>query len=279
MIWGLGTTFLSSVWLPAGIAFVALSAALHGSLSHEALHGHPTKNAKLNEMLVFPALTLVIPYQRFRDTHLAHHQDSILTDPYDDPESNYLDPAVWARLPQLAKMVLTFNNRLLGRMTVGPLVSQIAFMQEDAKAIRSGDKAIFRAWLFHIPAVGLIVWWMAAMGQMPVWAFCLSVYLALSILKIRTFLEHRAHEFSRARTVVIEDRGCLAFLFLNNNFHVVHHMHPKVPWYKLPAKYAQEKSRYLARNDGYVYKSYPEILKRYFFRAKDPVPHPLWPRR
>ncbi len=32
--------------------------------------------------------------------HMAHHRDAILTDPYDDPESNYLDPAVWARLPR-----------------------------------------------------------------------------------------------------------------------------------------------------------------------------------
>ena len=39
----------------------------------------------LNEALVFPALSLAIPYQRFRDSHLAHHNDEILTDPYDDP--------------------------------------------------------------------------------------------------------------------------------------------------------------------------------------------------
>ena len=31
--------------------------------------------------------------------HLAHHRDAMLTDPYDDPESNYLDPAVWAGEP------------------------------------------------------------------------------------------------------------------------------------------------------------------------------------
>ena len=49
------------------------------------------KNIHLNAALVFPALSFTIPYMRFRDTHLAHHVDSRLTDPYDDPESCYLD--------------------------------------------------------------------------------------------------------------------------------------------------------------------------------------------
>ena len=37
------------------------------------------------------------------------------------------------------------------------------------------------------------------------------------------------------------------------------------------------RERYLAVNDGYVYRSYGEVFRRYFWRAKDPVPHPLWP--
>ena len=35
---------------------------------------------------------------------------------------------------------------------------------------------------------------------------------------------------------------------------------------------------YLRRNDGYRYANYAEIFRRYFFKAKDPVPHPLWPK-
>ncbi len=68
----------------------------------------------------------------------------------------------------------------------------------------------------------------------------------------------------------------LAFLFLNNNLHVVHHMHPRMPWYRLPGLYRANKARYLGRNGGYRYDSYAEIFRRYLFRAKDPVPHPLW---
>jgi hypothetical protein len=60
--------------------------------------------------------------------------DARLTDPYEDPESNYLDPAVWERLPRWVQRVLLFNNTLLGRMAIGPLVGQIAFMADGLAA-------------------------------------------------------------------------------------------------------------------------------------------------
>jgi fatty acid desaturase len=117
---------------------------------------------------------------------------------------------------------------------------------------------------------------LVVLSPMPVWAWLLSVWVALGLLKIRTFLEHRAHDKARARTVVIEARGPLAMLFLNNSLHVVHHMHPRVAWYRLPALYAERRQHYLARNEGYAYRSYAEVARRYLLTPKDPVPHPTW---
>ena len=278
LVWGVATTWAAALWLPLGMVLVTLAAAQHSSLTHEALHGHPTRLKWLNEALVFPALSLVIPYKRFRDTHLAHHHDEILTDPYDDPETNFLDPAVWEGQPGWAKAVRRFNNTLLGRLLLGPLIGQIAFMTCDWQKIRAGDRVVLAGWLWHVPALALVIWWMAALGQMPLWAFLLSTYGALSILKIRTFLEHRAHESAPGRSVLIEDHGPLALIFLNNNLHIVHHSHPGVAWYDLPKRLAKDREAFLARNDGYYFRSYGEIFRRYFWRAKDPVPHPLFRR-
>jgi fatty acid desaturase len=276
-VWALGT-----VWLPGYsyvMAFIAtvLATALYSSLSHEVLHGHPTRWQWLNDALVFPALCPPIPYVRFKDTHLAHHRDQLLTDPYDDPESNYLDPAHWVRLPVALKVIYRLNNTLLGRMVIGPILGQITFMVSDARAIWAGDRRVAFGWALHIPAVALVMWWMLSVANMPIWLWALSVYAGLAILKIRTYLEHRAHASHRARSVVIEDRGLLSLLFLNNNFHAVHHAHPKLPWYDLPHSFAARREAVLARNDGYYYRNYTQIFRRYFLRAKDPVPHPLWP--
>ncbi|PSL19666.1 fatty acid desaturase [Shimia abyssi] len=271
-----GTVWLAAWWLPVGIAVTALALALHSSLSHEVLHGHPFRNRLVNEALVSPAIGLFIPYIRFRDTHLAHHLDSNLTDPYDDPESNYQDPAIWGGLPVWRRKVLTFNNTLAGRLLIGPLVAQEAFMRCDWTSIRNGDQAVLKGWLWHIPALAIGVWWVLTVAAMPVWAYLLSAYGALSVLKIRTFLEHQAHERARGRTVIIEDRGPLSWIFLNNNLHVVHHMHARVPWYQLPRLFRDNRERYLTRNDGYYYRSYGEVFRRYLWQRKDPVPHPLW---
>ena len=174
--------------------------------------------------------------------------------------------------------MLRFNNTLLGRLTVGPLIGTVAFAWSDLKLMARGDRRVLLGYVLHVPAVAVVLWWMLALGQMPLWAWVLSVYLALAVLKIRTFLEHRAHDAARGRTVIIEDRGPLALILLNNHLHVVHHRHALVPWDRLPQIYYANRDRYLSRNEGYRYGSYAEIFRRHFLRAKDPVPHPLWPR-
>ncbi len=272
------TTWGATISTVAALIVTMLALALHSSLTHEVLHGHPFRSQFLSEALVFPAIGLFVPYIRFRDSHLAHHQDAILTDPYDDPESNYLAPGDWQNLPAWRKRLHLFNNTLLGRLLVGPAMGQVAFMAADWRAISSGDRKVLKGWLWHIPSLAIALWWMLAVSSLPIWAYLAAAYGALSILKIRTFLEHQAHERARGRTVVIEDKGPLSWIFLNNNLHVVHHMHPKMPWYRLPQLFRDNRGRYLSRNDGYYFRSYAEIFRAYFLSRKDPVPHPLWPK-
>jgi fatty acid desaturase len=276
-LWGASTTVVAGWSVPLGILATAILIALHSSLTHEAVHGHPFKSPRRNAALMFPALGLVIPYGRFRDQHLAHHRDAIITDPYDDPETNYLDPAVWARLSGPVRALLRANNTLLGRMVLGPAIGLFAFVSGDIRAIRSGVPSVASAWAVHAAALVPVIAWLAAFGALPAWAYLLAVYGGLSLLKIRTFLEHQAHERASGRTVIIEDRGPLAFLFLNNNLHVVHHMHPRAPWYRLPGLYRANRARYQARNGGYVFRSYAQVFARHLWRGKDPVAHPLYP--
>ena len=276
--WCAAVAILPSLSLPASVAVAALAVALFSSLQHEAIHGHPTRRVWLDSALVFPALSLVVPYARFRDTHLAHHRDADLTDPYDDPESNYLDPVRWAGLPHATRMVLLANNTLLGRIVLGPLVGQVGFVLNEIRAHRQGHPGVVRGWLLHLPAASLVLA-AVVVAPMPLWAYLLAVYLGLGLIKIRTFLEHRAHKAVRARTAIVEDGGPLAWLFLNNNLHAVHHAHPGVPWFRLPELYRSRRSRFLAMNDAYLYRGYGEVFRAHLLSRKDPVPHPLMDER
>lgn len=278
-VWGLATTVIWQWSGAAAIVLTGLAIAQHSSLQHEMLHGHPFRNRHLNHALVFVPLGLIYPYIRFLDTHLAHHHDPVLTDPYDDPESNYQDPEVWARMGPLRRAFLRANNTLLGRMVLGPVLGAVVFVGGDLRALPQ-DRRIALAYALHMAGLVLLLsWWWFGPGQMSLAGYLLAAWLGGGILKIRTYLEHRAHEAARARTVIVEDRGPLAFLFLNNNLHVVHHMHPQVPWYDLPGVYRGNRDHYLRRNDGYLYGSYLEVFRAHFLKAKDPVPHPVWPVR
>ena len=117
--------------------------------------------------------------------------------------------------------------------------------------------------------------WLAYFGSLPLWQYLIAAYIGLSILKIRTFLEHRAHDKACARTVIINDRGPLALLFLNNNYHLVHHASPGLAWHQLPAAFKHKRDIYLTRNKGYYFANYGAVFWRYLFRSKDPVVHPL----
>ncbi|WP_394196025.1 fatty acid desaturase [Litoreibacter albidus] len=269
-VWCVAVFWVATWSLPLAVLITALAIVQHASLQHEALHGHPSRWQWLNALMVRPSLNLLVPYGRFRDTHLNHHRDANLTDPYDDPETNFLSTARWRCVPRWLRPVYRFNNTLAGRMLIGPLLGQWTFMRRDFRLL---DANIACSWAAHaVSTVGVM--WLVVASSMPVWAYLSAAYVGMSVLKIRTFLEHRAHESHGGRSVIIEDSGPLAFLFLNNNLHIVHHMHPQVAWYDLPRLYQGRKARFLARNGGYWYRSYAGIMARYLFAAKDPVPHP-----
>ncbi|WP_147124322.1 fatty acid desaturase [Shimia ponticola] len=270
---------IGALFLPVWVAVPVLAVAIaqHASLQHEAIHGHPFKAQWMNTALMWPPLMVMVPYLRFYDTHLAHHRDARLTDPLDDPESNFLDQADWDVLPRWLQTMFNANNTLLGRMILGPLIGHVVFISSDIRAIMDADRRVLWGWAVHVPALALVLWgvWLS---PLPIWAFLLAAYGGMALLKIRTFAEHQAHVQAGGRSVIIEDRGPLALLFLNNNLHIVHHMHPNLPWYALPAKFRAGRDLYLRRNGNYHFRSYAEIFARYALRRKDPVAHPLWKR-
>ena len=110
---------------------LAVVLAQHSSLQHETIHGHPTRARAERGAGLSRRSGSSFRYRRFRDLHLAHHYDPLLTDPHDDPESNYLDPAVWARLRRPVRALLAANNTLLGRMLIGPFLGIGCLWRDD----------------------------------------------------------------------------------------------------------------------------------------------------
>jgi fatty acid desaturase len=276
------------LWLAAGVwlwpvtpvlalVVMAVMGALHSSLVHECLHGHPTRHRLVNEMLVILPLTLLHPYRRYKTTHLAHHHDERLTDPFDDPESYYRARWAYDALPGWFRAVLRVNNTLLGRVVLGPWIAGAGFILSEWRLFREDARGIRLAWALHLPSMAVVLSIVWAMG-IPVWLYMLGVaYPGLALISVRTFAEHRWHETPEGRTIIVE-RSPLAWLFLYNNLHIVHHQMPSAPWYALPRLYRERRDHWQALSGGYVFPNYLALWRRWGVAQKEPVAHPAWRR-
>lgn len=270
----------SLVWfhasLPWWLIFVvgAYSACLQSSLQHEVLHGHPTRNRFINQALVFIVPHLWLPYGRYRDTHLAHHNDAHLTCPQQDPESYYMVPEEWNAMPGTKRVLYQFNNTLFGRMLIGPAVGVIRFWSDEFLQMLRGRRDIVKCWALFFISISLVLSYVVWCG-MPIWQYVVLIaYPAISLALVRSFCEHQAAEEIGPRTIVVEASGFWSLLFLNNNLHIAHHDRPSLPWYKLPEFYKAQRDVFLIRNQNYIMHGYGEIFRRYFFVGKETVYHP-----
>jgi len=274
--------FLAVTWFHAALPWwltIALGAwfgAWQTSLQHEIVHGHPTRWRRLNHALARPSLVLWLPFDLYRRSHLAHHVDSRLTDPMEDPESFYVTPAAWAAMGRTRRAVLWMLNTLAGRLLVGPARTMVATLTTEAAQLARGDARRWRDWPWHLLAVAGISIWAFGVCGMPVWEYLVGfAYFGTSLMLLRSFLEHQATEAVPERTVVVDAEAPFRVLFLNNNLHAVHHDRPRVAWYRLPERYRAARDAYLAQNGGYHYPGYAAIALRYLVRAKEPPVHPL----
>ncbi|WP_112313032.1 fatty acid desaturase [Pseudogemmobacter bohemicus] len=286
--WGLVVLCYGS-WLAAGfwlwpvlpwlaLIVMGLAVALHSSLAHEVLHGHPTRNPVLNEALVWLPISIFYAWRSYKLTHLQHHNDARLTDPYDDPESYYVALFTWMQMPRLLQSVLRVNNTLIGRVVIGPWVAVIGFTCAEGRRILAGDAKTRNAWVHHLAGLAVVLPFIHFAMGIPVWLYLLvPAWLGTSLIAIRSYCEHQWAEDPNGRTIIVE-RSILAPLFLFNNLHFVHHKLPRVPWYRLPAAYRMAREEWQRLNGGYVFPSYFSILRTWGWRMKEQNPHPAWRR-
>jgi fatty acid desaturase len=253
----------------------AMLVTLQGSLQHEVVHGHPTRWGRFNRLLAIVPLSLYLPYERYRASHLAHHIDPRLTDPLDDPESFYWTREAWARLGPLGRTIVRVQQTLAGRVTLGAFWSIGRFLHAEGRAVIANLPGVRRVWLEHLLWCAPVVAWVTLVCGMPLWVYALTMAVpATSLTLIRSFAEHRARPQVRARVALVEGSWILGPLYLFNNLHALHHEAPGIPWYRYPACYRLSRERLIAENGGLVYRTYFEVARRYLFCPHDVPLHP-----
>lgn len=269
------------LWLPAA----AWLLAWHNSLQHEAVHGHPTGRPAVDATIAGIPLGLWLPFPIYRSSHLAHHGTAFLTDPFDDPESYYVDGGSWRRMSRVHRAVLAAMQTVIGRLLLGPPVVVLRFFAAEVRLVAGGELARLRIWAVHAAACAAVLAWVVGVSGIPLWLYLLGfVYPGLSLTLLRSFIEHRPAGEQVARSALVEAGPVMSLLYLNNNLHALHHAAPQIAWYQLPSVYRETRAALLRRNGGFRYAGYLEVLCRFALRAKDsPVAptasEPTAPRR
>lgn len=244
------------------------------SLQHEFIHGHPTSRPWFNQLLGTLPLAVWYPYGLYRDSHLAHHNHHLLTQPVDDPESYYFTPQSWQHFAPWQRSLIHLRNTFIGRLLVAPLLDIAQTLSCALTALRLRRVKTLAMWLVHGLLLAALFAWMHHLDFSPLYFVLAVSYPALALTKVRSFLEHRAADDPLARSVINEAGLVWRVLFLNLNYHSVHHDLPGVPWYGLRKIYLHNQAEYQRRNAGFVVRGYGEWLRHFFARPVTVNAHP-----
>jgi fatty acid desaturase len=264
-----------SLSLVTATPLLVLLCAWHMSLQHELMHGHPTRFAWLNNLLGWPPLAVWYPYALYRESHMTHHRDEALTYPGVDPESNYVLPERWARLPAWQRTLWRARKSFIGRIVIGPPMSVAAMLVEAVMAFRRGEWRQAPMWLAHVSCVLMLLAWVQQYAGVPWWYYLLVItWPALGLAMVRSLYEHRAASHPKARIAINEAGLAMRLLYLNNNYHLVHHDLPALPWFHLPRAYRMRHEDYRRKCGGFVIGGYGALLRRHAWRPTDAPVHP-----
>jgi fatty acid desaturase len=240
------------------------------SFQHELTHGHPTTNNTINRLLGLTPLAIWYPFDTYKVDHLKHHEDAYLTVPGVDTESNYITPEQAAGMGRLALWLYASQRTFLGRLVIGPAIVIVSLMTKTFRRVASGDFAALNVWAIHLPLVALLLWALEERTAISAWTYCFGMaYPALGVAMLRSLYEHRPGPSPAHRTVINHAGLFWRLLYLNNNYHAVHHAYPEMPWYRIPAAYAADREGYQARNGGFVVPGYLWLIRNFTWKLID----------
>lgn len=269
------------VWFHAALPWwillpaAAYVTAWHLNFQHEAIHGWRSIPGWLRTAIVWPPIGGWLPYELYRRNHSIHHRNARLTFPGKDTESFYSRREDWQRYSAVWRWILTANQTFAGRLLLGPWLRWRRLVTGDFARLLRGDLADGWIWLRHGLGVSAVLGFATGVAGMPLWQYLLFfVYGGMVLGMVRPFLEHRWGERPYERIASVESNPVMGLLWLWNNLHIVHHLHPTMPWYEIPRFYRQNRPQLLAMNGHYVYRGYWQLAREHLMTPTFVPVHP-----
>jgi fatty acid desaturase len=160
---------------------------------------------------------------------------------------------------------------------VGPLLRLEKLVVREIARLCAGDASHVLHWAVHIVLVAALFFYISGVAGMPWWQYVLFIaWPAFGLGWVRSFIEHRYGTRPGERTAITQSGWFWSLLFLNNNLHTVHHLFPKMQWWRIPGYWRTNRAKILEHNGNYFFAGYGEIARKWLLKPVFKPPHPRW---
>lgn len=245
----------SNVWFLQVLGFLGMSCAMirGGFLVHEASHHTLMKTRKWNSIFgVAFGIPIAMPMTMYGYFHRIHHA-------YERTER---DPG---NLEHLAKKLHIHPTLLQWLILIGG--TELSILQTILTALLMIVRNKRRDILIEYSLVGLFFLSVFSLFTLTefiaVWV--IPFLLAATAMNVRIIAEHELpksleSQFTRTRTVV--SNRLVQWILYNGNFHLEHHLYPKVPAYNLPKLHQLLQEEFRTANSS-IYSGYMAFMWDY----------------
>lgn len=223
---------------PIAVAAMALASYIGFTVMHECVHGNLSRYAALNILFGNIASFLLGPtscFRAYRYLHLEHHRHT--NDRNNDPDFWSGGRVKWLLPLRWATTDLYYYWFYLRRMRTRPVGEQLEIFIVSASYL-----GIFAfAWAAGYGLEALVYW------VLPARIAIAALSLAFNYLPHAPYLIKAEDDVYRATRVLLGTDWLIAPLFMFHNYHLVHHLYPRAPFYRYPALWRERQSELLAR--------------------------------
>ncbi len=234
--------------------YLVAAASLHGIslFTHEAVHGSLSRHRRWNAVLgALCAAPVLQNFSAYRVLHLRHHEHL----------GDEGDPDHYPNYTRWSWLVFLMN---WGRLLIGYPAYIVAI---PILGFRHGTRADRAGIATELGLAGLLVYGLTQLPFMLVLhAWLIPMLIINTFVNIRGMSQHTLLEAFHGDPVrgtrsILTNR-VTAFFMCNENYHLEHHLYPRVPWYQLPRVHALL-AEDLRRQGAPFIRSYFEFVREF----------------
>lgn len=186
---------------------------------HEATHGNIAGSSKNKwlDMIVgeMSGLVLFAPFMMFKVLHLRHHSNT------NHPKN---DPDYWVAQPNFLRIILA-------AFTIMPHYYRNAIFNPTSRIKEELPATLLRKFFMILIVVGISLY---SKSFAPLILWPLAAVFSLAILAIVfDWLPHQPYRsMERYYDTKIFNYKILTPFLMGQNYHLIHHLYPRIPWYR-----------------------------------------------